>query len=66
MNSDKNKKQQLKDLKPKKYKVYGIFNFQLEKLVYIDLDADKVVFEFEIEGYKLDEYDIVSFDILLS
>ena len=66
MSNDKEKKQQLKELKPRKYRIYGIFNFKTRKLVYVDLDMEKVEFEFDLEGYDEDECGIVSFFVLLA
>jgi len=63
MNIDK--KQQINKLNPKKYKIYGIFDFNSNKLVYIDLDIEKVMFEFDLEGYNIEQYDIISFNIVL-
>jgi hypothetical protein len=65
MSNDKEKKQQLTKLKPKKYRVYGIFNFTKKKLVYVNLDMDAVKFEYDLE-YNTEDYDIISFDIILT
>lgn len=64
--SKKKKKQQLEKLKPKKYKIYGIFNFKEKRIIYVDLDLDKIELEFDLEGYDPKTYDIVSFDIMLA
>ncbi len=66
MSNDKEKKQQLKELKPRKYRIYGIFNFKKRQLIYVDLDIDKVEFEFDLEGYDDEEYGVVSFFVLLN
>ena len=66
MSTDKQKKQQLEALKPRKYRIYGIFNFVERKLVYVDLDMDKVVFEFDLEGYDEENFGIVSFFVMLT
>lgn len=66
MSTDKQKKQQLEVLKPRKYRIYGIFNFVERKLVYVDLDMDKVVFEFDLEGYDEENFGIVSFFVMLT
>lgn len=64
--SKQQKKQQLQKLKPRKYRIYGIFNFKDRKIVYVDLDLDKIEFEFDLEGYDPETHDIVSFDIMLA
>lgn len=66
MSTDKQKKQQLEELKPRKYRIYGIFNFVERKLVYVDLDMEKVVFEFDLEGYDEENFGIVSFFVMLA
>ena len=63
MNIDK--KQQINKLNPKKYKIYGIFDFNSNKLVYVDLDIGQVMFEFDLEGYDVEQYDIISFGVVL-
>lgn len=60
-----NKKQQLNRLSPKKYRIYGIFDFDLNRLIYVNLDIEKVIFEFDLEGYDSEKYDIISFDVIL-
>jgi hypothetical protein len=64
MGTDKQKKQ-LDKLKPRKYRIYGILNFVERKLVYVDLDMEKVVFEFDLEGYDKENFGIVSFIVVL-
>ena len=59
------KKKLLETVKPKKYRIYGIFDFQTKKLLYINLDAEMVDLEFKLSGYDEDRYDIVEFDVLL-
>ena len=61
----KTEKTKLLKLKPKKYRVYGIFNTKKEKLIYVNLDVEKVKLEFELEGYD-DDYDIISFDVVIT
>jgi hypothetical protein len=51
---------------PHSYTIYGIFNFQIEKLVYVNLDFDKVMFEFDLEGYSSEQFDVISFDVILT
>ena len=60
------KEHQLHNLNPKMYLIYGIFNFKLGQLVYVDLDFEKITFEFDLEGYDPKEFDIVSFKVLLA
>lgn len=51
--------------KPAEYIIYGIFNFEQGKLVYINLDLDKVELEFDISGYEEEEFSIVEFKVML-
>ena len=66
MSTDKEKKQQLEVLKPRKYRIYGIFDFVGRRLIYVDLDIEKVSFEFDLAGYDPDNYGIVSFAVILT
>ena len=66
MSNDKQKKKQLETLKPRKYRIFGIFNFMERKLVHVDLDMDKVVFEFDLAGYDEENFGIVSFFVMLA
>ena len=65
MNKDK-KRNKLDGLTPKVYLIYGIFNFKSGELIYVDLDLDKITFEFDLEGYDTNEFDIVSFKVLIA
>ena len=60
-----NKQEQLGKIKLKRYRVYGIFDFQNERLVYVGLDMEAVQLEYDIEEYNEEQFDIVSFDVLL-
>lgn len=59
-----NKKKVLASVKPKKYRIYGIFDFQKQKLLYINLDPEMVDLEFKLSGYDEERYDIVEFDVM--
>lgn len=59
------KRKYLKKLKPKKYRIYGIFDFKSRKLIYINMNKEDIIFEFDLEGYDSDEFDIVSFEITI-
>jgi len=63
MNHKKNKG--LMEIKPMKYKIYGIFNLKTSKLVYVSMDIDQVELEFDLSNYDVDEYNLVSFTVLL-
>jgi hypothetical protein len=60
-----NKEEQIGKIKLKRYRVYGIFDFQSELLVYVGLSMESVQLEYDIEEYDEERYDIVSFDVLL-
>lgn len=62
--SDKNK--YLTTTKPKKYKIFGIFCFSTNKLIYVTLKKEDAEFEFDMEGYDSNRYDIISFHVLLA
>lgn len=61
----KSKQKVLKELSAKKYKIYGIFDFQEEVLVYVHMKLEQVELEFDLEGYDSERFDVVSFDICL-
>ena len=61
----KNKQDLLNKIKPKNYRVYGIFDFDIKKLIYIHLDEEQVELEFELSGYDSERYDIVEFNVRL-
>ena len=62
----KKKKLNLKSLKSKKYRIYGIYNFETDKMIFVTMDMDDAMFEFELNGYDPEVYDIVSFQVLLT
>jgi hypothetical protein len=51
-------------VKPKRYRIYGIFNFKTRKLVYVSLSLDLVEFEFGLGEYG-ENCGTVSTDIIL-
>lgn len=60
-----NRSEQLGKIRLKRYRVYGIFDFENERLVYVGLDIESVQLEYDIEEYNEEQFDIVSFDVLL-
>jgi hypothetical protein len=66
MNNNNKKRKKLSNLKPRTYKIYGIFNFITDDLIYVNLDMEKTTLEFELEGYDSEQYDIISFDVVVS
>ena len=64
--SDPEKKNKLKKIKTKQYRIYGIFNFEKEEIVFVHMDMDKITFEFDLEGYDENRFGIISFDVLLN
>lgn len=62
----KNKKNKLDKLTPDKYRIYGIFNFKTNKLVYVNMELEQAELEFDLEDYNPEQFDIVSFDIILT
>lgn len=62
----KSKKPSKKEiLKPSTYKIYGIYDFQEKRLVYVHLDEEQVELEFDLEDYDGERYDVVSFEVCL-
>jgi hypothetical protein len=59
------KKEILKALKPSTYKIYGIYDFQEKRLVYVHLDEEQVELEFDLEDYDGERFDVVSFEVCL-
>lgn len=66
MIDEKSEKQHLLKLKPRKYRIYGIFHFKTNTLIHVDLDLESITFKFGLDDYDEDEYDVVSFDILIT
>ncbi len=63
--SRKKKREKLTNVKPKKYRIYGIFNFKTEELISVDMDWDKITLEYDLANYDPNQFDIVSFDVML-
>ena len=59
------KRKRLRKIKSKTYRIYGIFNFRTEELVYVNMDLEQTELEFELSDYDPEECDIVSFKIML-
>ena len=64
--SKKTKNAALSKVSPKKYTIYGIFDFNTQSLILVGLDLDEVVFEFEMEGYDEEKFDVISFEVVVS
>ena len=64
--SKKSKSEALSKIHPKRYTIYGIFDFKAKELIHVGLDVDKVVFEFELEGYDEENFDVISFDVVVA
>ena len=60
---DKIKK--LTKVKPKTYKIYGIFNFEKEELVHVGMKLDDVLLEYDLEGYDEKEFDVIFFETMI-
>ncbi len=65
MNIDSSKGKKLTKLKPKQYRIYGIFSFETKELVFVHMNMEKVTFEFDLEGYNESKFGIISFDVWL-
>ena len=63
--SKKKKIQKLKNLKPRQYRLYGIFNFKTNELIYVSIDEESAEMAFDLNNYNAD-HDIVSFEVLLT
>jgi len=63
MNNNKDK--HLSKIKPRRYLIYGIFDFETDMLVYVNMNVEQTEFEFEIGDYNTDKFDIISFYVLL-
>jgi len=64
--SNRKKSDQLSNLKPRRYRIYGIFNFKTNKLIYVNLDQELTELEFDMSNYDLEIFDVVSFYVLLA
>ena len=65
MDLKKKKCASLNNLKPRKYRIYGIFNFETNELTCVNLDVEQVELEFSIGDYNPENYDIISFDVVV-
>lgn len=63
--SKKTKKDAFSKVLPKKYIIYGIFDFNTQSLISVGLDLDEIVFDFELEGYDEDKFDVISFEVVV-
>lgn len=64
--SDKNKKSKLKKVIPKKYRIYGIFDFKSEKLIDVSMDKEELELKFDIDGLDDNQFGVVLFDVILT
>ncbi len=53
-------------LTSKQINIYGIFDFKNCDLVYIDLSEEKVLFEYDLEGYDPNQYEILTLVVTLN
>lgn len=60
------KEKTLSKWKMKRYRIYGIFDFVLERLIYVSLDKESAMIEYDIEDYNEERFDVVSFDVMLT
>lgn len=60
-----NKEKLLRELNPKVYQIYGIFDFKTEELIYVSLDYDEVELQFEMGDYGEDA-DIICFTVIVN
>lgn len=51
--------------KPKKYQIYGIFNFKTKRLIYVNMDLEQIELEYGLGDYDEESCDIVSFEVAL-
>jgi hypothetical protein len=64
--SKNSKNTALSRIQPKRYTIYGILDFKKKELIHVGLDVAKVIFEFELEGYDEETFDVVSFDVVIN
>lgn len=48
-----------------KYKIYGIFNFKTNKLIYVNLDEEQTDLEYNLSNYDPSWYDTIILDIMI-
>lgn len=46
-----------------KYKIYGIFNFKTNKLIYVNLDEEQTELEFTLSNYDAEWHDTVILEV---
>lgn len=56
----------LKNVKSRKYLIYGIFNTNSNELFYVNMDMEQTELEFDISGYDPEIYSMVSFKVVLT
>jgi len=66
MNNKSKKREQLNKLKPKTYRIYGIFNFKTNNLVYVSMTQELAETEFDFSDFDPNDFDIVSFNVSLT
>jgi hypothetical protein len=59
------KKEKIRKLKPNQYRIYGIFDFDKEDLIYINLNLEHTELEFDMSNYEEERYGIVEFKVIL-
>ena len=62
---DKKKEHILKELRPKTYHIYGIFDFTAKNLVYVSMDYEEVELQFELADYD-EGFDIIQFNVMVT
>ena len=63
--SRKQRKKNLQKMNPNQYRIYGIFDFVEEKLIYVNMSLEETDLEFDMTGYDVERYDVVEFDVVL-
>jgi len=51
--------------KPRKCKIYGIVELKSNKLIYVNLNREQTIFEYDLTDYDQDLYGIISLDVIL-
>jgi len=60
------KRKVLPKIEPTSYCMYGIIDRHTDKLVYVSLDQNSAEDELDFGEYDQDDFDLVSFNIILS
>ena len=63
--SKEDKKKQLDAVKPKSYRIYGIFDFETNELLHVDMKPDMVMLLLELDYPDDERYDMVEFEVIL-